>query len=113
MNIANKVQRIKENDQDYEFYPTTEDMVRAVFNDLQIHKRNGYKKLLDIGAGDGNLFHIWNKLIDERFPRNEYGYRPIMMDVVTQYYAIEKSTILLEYLPKEVITIGTDFLPIL
>ena len=104
-----KIEKIKNAGEDYNFYPTTKEMIRIVFDDAQNANLYKNQKLLDIGAGDGNLFSVWDQLIDEKFPRDEHGYRPNMMEVAQQYYAMEKSHTLLEYLPKNVVTVGTDF----
>lgn len=98
MNTATLVQQIKEAGQDFEFYPTTKEIVYRVWKGLGEY-RSGLK-ILDIGAGNGNFF----RLLEEC--EKEYG----KGNCPTYYkYAIEKSQILLSNLPADVFVIGTDF----
>ena len=55
MNINKIVTRLKEEDQDFEFYPTTDHMIDKINQDLQ------YGSILDIGCGNGNLKKLMNK----------------------------------------------------
>lgn len=107
-NFPEKLSRIKKDETDFEWYPTDSKMIEAVFKDVKTAMLSGCDKLLDIGAGDGNLFRMWDKLVDLYYPKDEHGYRPNWIYVPQKYYAIEKSHTLLEYLPKNIITIGTD-----
>lgn len=90
------VKQIKENNQDMEFYPTTDEILDTVR--VSIHKNNQSRhgdgvdsySLLDCGSGDGRVL---------RSIGHEHGDK----------YAIEKSTILLNELDKDTYVIGTDF----
>ena len=96
MSTTKLVKQIKENNQDFEWYATTDEILDTV--KASIHKSNktrfsdGIEKysLLDCGAGDGRVL---------RSIGHEYGDK----------YAIEKSTILLNELDKDTYVIGTDF----
>lgn len=85
--IRQIVAEIKENNQDFEFYPTTEDMLKVVAE----HIRRG--DILDIGAGNGGLKRYLDKI----------------GKLYKDYFAIEKSEILLNQLPEDVYVLGTDF----
>lgn len=93
---------LKNNGQDYEWYPTTEIMIDAVFRNC-----GEIKSMLDIGAGDGRVLERIDKLC---FVRNkeihEYNY-----DFCSQIdkYAIEKSMVHIENMPPDISIIGTDF----
>jgi len=78
------ITELKANDQDFEFYPTTAEIIRAV--DCNICPDCS---ILDVGAGRGDV------LVGLKKPRTRY--------------AIEKSQILLSRLPKDVFVVGTDF----
>ena len=94
------VQQIKEAGQDFEFYPTTREIVYRVWRGIGRDSR--HYNVLDIGAGNGNFF----RLLDEfnRTKQCEDCYRPSFTK-----YAIEKSQILISNLPADVFVIGTDF----
>lgn len=87
---------IKEQDQDFEWYPTTKDMLATVYNDMWLH--SVYFTLLDIGAGDGRVFDIIDGFSD-----NKNG-------AIETRYAIEKSKVLIDAMPKDVCIVGTDFM---
>jgi hypothetical protein len=97
------VQQLQDAGQDHEFYPTTQEIITALFNDLLSDTDDDGKpvppkpdahwsgSVLDIGAGNG-------KVLDAFAQR---GGGPL--------YAIEKSPILQQALPPEVFIIGADF----
>lgn len=80
-------------DQDFEWYPTTERMIDAVAKRI----RHDGGSLLDIGAGDGRVLAA---LATWREPRGEESRRKL--------YSIEKSAVLVQAQPEEVIPVGTD-----
>lgn len=92
------VKQLKEAGQDFEFYPTTKEIVFSVWRGLGDY-RSGLK-ILDIGAGNGNFF----RLLEECEKEYGKGHCPTY-----HKYAMEKSQILLSNLPSEVFVIGTDF----
>ena len=93
------VAEIKENGEDWEFYPTTAEIVRAfalyVKSWGRVRDDCGYNgSILDVGCGNGNFFQ--KLCADETFKNiGKYG--------------IEKSMILSEQLPDDVVLLGTDF----
>lgn len=91
--MKNLIQDIKDNNQDYEFYPTTQSMVDIIVD--KINQDSHYftiKSILDIGAGDGNFF--------KKIKNLKYD---------AEYYAIEKSEILYSQLPSNITLVGCDF----
>lgn len=88
---------LAENNQDFEWYPTTDEMLEEVY--CHINWR-GNTQILDIGCGLCGL----KKLIDRR---NKNKDKNNMRDY--DYFAIEKSEILLNKLPSDVYVLGTDF----
>jgi len=98
------LKQVKANGQDHEWYPTTEEIIRAMFNNIIEHKDASYThiSLLDIGAGNGKLFKTIEKLNDEQ----EKEENRVNLD---KKYAIEKSTTLINSLDKDIFVIGTDF----
>lgn len=82
---------VKEADQDFEWYPTTRKMVEAVSRHLDT---SSSCSILDIGAGDGRVL----KQLSSRFKTPEY----------VKLYAIEKSTVLIQAQPEDIIPVGTD-----
>src|SRR5574343_867888 len=123
MNTNTIVKELKENNQDFEFYPTSEEMLRVIYP----HLKN--EKVLDIGCGTCNFkrfmrkfsqedadFH--NMLEEEAFQRGEasgekyYKREKSAEDYekIKKYYVMEKSTIILGKLDDESICLGTDFI---
>ncbi len=91
----NVLQVVKDNDQDYEWYPTTKEMIEPIVQDLKDNDvYRGSTKLMDIGAGDGNVF----KLIKELYPNHHF-----------KKYAIEKSQILIDQMEPDIYVVGTEF----
>ncbi|MCE2688041.1 MAG: hypothetical protein LW595_05820 [Rickettsiales bacterium] len=52
--MKNLLDKLKENNQDFEFYPTNSRMIAKIYNHFS-RKLNG-STILDIGAGNGNFF---------------------------------------------------------
>lgn len=86
-NTRRLVAELKENNQDFEFYPTTPEMLEIVLQHL-----NQCDSILDIGCGDARLKQFLKD--KEREP---------------DYFGIEKSEILLNRMPADVYILGTDF----
>lgn len=88
-NTQQMVMRLKQADEDLEWYPTTNDMILAVQRWLPENAGS----IMDIGAGDGRvLVKLAEKCKDAKL------------------YGIELSTILVQAQPKEIIPVGTDVL---
>lgn len=87
------VEDLKASNQDFEWYPTTSDMLEAIQADAKSqiykHSENINLNVLDCGAGDGRALDFLAGKGDK--------------------YAIEKSTILLAQQARDVIPVGTDF----
>lgn len=85
------VEELKQNNQDFEFYPTTQPMIDLVKYRMK-SKRSGFNsiEILEIGCGDGRVISQLGEKGDKRF-------------------VIEKSQILLNQLPNDLIILGTDF----
>ena len=77
------IQEIKDNDQDFEFYPTTNEIINKINS---LHKEGS---ILDIGCGNGQTLMKF-----EGFDKK---------------YGIEKSDILIGRCDPSIIIIGTDF----
>ncbi len=96
-----KLSLLKENGEDFEWYPTTDEMIEVVFRSC-----GDISSILDIGAGDGRVleridklnFVVWSK------DHKDYEYRSTI-----DKYAIEKSLIHIENMPSDISIVGTDF----
>ncbi len=99
--MANLVQVLKEQEQDFEFYPTTDEIIHAMVRDLRLHRdhhwrshgRDQIHSVLDVGAGSGKVLSALKEYAD-----------------IHKLYAIEKSIVLCEQLPEDVFILGTDFM---
>ena len=98
MKFNQLVTTIKENNEDFEFYPTTQEIVNALQKHLKIYLSTKYYensriyKLLDIGCGNGSFF--------QKFCTDDFAH--------VQKFGIEKSNILAEQL-EDVVLLGSDF----
>ncbi len=87
------VDSLKENNQDFEWYPTTSEIIECVKKDidsLEFSYRH-INEILDIGAGDGRVLKELNSSGDKKI------------------YSIEKSEILRARQDKNIIPLGCDF----
>lgn len=91
------IQQLKDAGEDFEFYPTTDEIIARTARDLKT-MREGYRyrrpfdTLLDIGAGSGKVLRALGDAAE-----------------LSKLYAIEKSTVLCERLPANVFIVGADF----
>ena len=98
------VETLKENDQDFEFYPTTKAMLDIIYGDLYPKVKQTYNscKILDIGAGTCNFKKYLVDYINSIPESNHKGFG---------YYVIEKSQIMLNSygIDDNIFVLGTDF----
>ncbi|EQM95157.1 hypothetical protein OFAG_02253 [Oxalobacter formigenes HOxBLS] len=95
------IKKLKENDQDFELYPTTREMLDKIYQHMSLMRYSRTFKVLDIGCGTCNF----KKYFDEYNSKETSDYRKAWID----YYVIEKSKILIDRLPADAIIVGTDF----
>lgn len=79
---------LKNNSEDFEWYPTTEEMIKVIVDDC-----GGISSILDIGAGDGRVLNAFDRLETNHLDK----------------YAIEISPIHIENMPADISIVGTDF----
>lgn len=81
---------VKNSNQDFEWYPTTDEMIDIIKKDIENEEyRHRKNSILDCGAGDGRVLAAF-----EGFSK----------------YAIEKSLPLISAMPKEITIVGSDFM---
>lgn len=117
------IQELKENNQDFEFYPTTKEMIKTIY------RVASGEDWLDIGCGTCNFKRYFEELRIEqqaRYNAKETAFRNSYVECkgynydlqpkdcdkakhLGKYYVIEKSEILLQKLDKNTIVLGTDF----
>ena len=61
-NTLATVDQLKENNEDWEWFPTTNEMIEVIAQDLEkvnfvTHGWNDHRSFLDIGCGDGRVLH--------------------------------------------------------
>lgn len=81
------LEQVKAANEDFEWYPTTMRMIQLVASKMG----SNAKAILDIGAGDGRVLKILATKCTE-----------------AKLYAIEKSNVLIQAQPDDVIPVGTD-----
>lgn len=103
MSTNQLVKELRNANEDYEFYPTTNEQLDAINEDIQeilkTHYFNTDKtvKILDVGAGDGRSLISLGECL------SSLNNKPTL-------FAVEKSNIhIRSYLNKEISVIGTDF----
>lgn len=105
MSTAQMLSELKAAGQDFEWYPTTNEIIQKVAIDIKLkfnRSRNGIS-VLDIGAGDGRA------LIGIRSLCNAESDRSWESVSIANLFAIEKSTLHIANMPKDIVVIGTDF----
>lgn len=123
MSITALVKDLKAAGEDFEFYPTTKEMVNRIWEHcrtksvrlsrIQITTTGAFGDVLDIGCGTCN-FKRWIDAINKPLEvvtgtdRSRHVDRSKCVDI-SRYYVIEKSRILLDKLDAETIVLGTDF----
>jgi len=101
MTTASIVKQLKESDTDYEFYPTTIQMIEAFADYIKNNSDyNRLNRMLDVGCGNGNVFIKLDKVI-EKYDRSDVCF--------SERFGIEKSQILINELPNNVTLLGTEF----
>lgn len=106
MNTNNLVIKIKENNEDFEWYPTTEEIVDCFVDDLKKQDRfygyNKIKSILDIGCGNGSFFDKYEASVKKFADEND-----TMMNL--KFFGIEKSQTLINNIKNDVVILGTEF----
>lgn len=102
------VKEIKESGENYEWYPTTSEIVEVVAKWIATHGEMTHD-ILDIGCGNGGFFEKLDKT--QFFYVDDYKSENFHSKLSRNYtkYGIEKSCILAEQLPEDVILLGSDF----
>ena len=118
MTIRQLILDLKENQEDFEFYPTTKEMIKVIYDNVE-----NSTEWLDIGCGTCNFKKYFNEIGKERqeirkkqekiWQDNNYNdkFRPTVKEgkYISKYYVMEKSKILINKFDADTICIGTDF----
>mgnify|MGYP003308812354 CR=1 FL=1 len=117
MSTASLIKELKEAGEDYELYPTSPEMIKAIWE----HHRKPYSdgsgysikifgNVLDIGCGTCNFKKYVDEFNEPFVEKHSDGSRYRGDSVyINTYYVIEKSKILIDKLDPETIVLGTDF----
>ena len=91
-----QLRKVQAAGEDFEWYPTTAEIIAALKRDLSYTIRGDYHRgdhaFLDIGAGNGKVLSAVGDI-----------------EGIGQLYAIEKSHALIDLMPKEIFILGCDF----
>ena len=91
-----------ENNEETEFYPSTQEIVDKVAEWLST-SGSETQSILDIGCGNGSFF----EKLDNYFSKHKNHHSKLYSSY--KKYGIEKSNILAEQLPEDVVLLGSDF----
>ena len=134
MGTLQTIKNLKQANEDFEWYPTTREIIEAMYWDLlgkkvgeETYRAGGRRySMLDIGAGNCKVLNTIREIAEEqpllsekwtnhKGQENEYTHSRMESErfanrvFITKYMAIEKSTILTDLMPKETLVVGTDF----
>ena len=134
MGAVQTIKELKDAGQDFEWYPTTREIIEAMYWDLlgdkvgeEMHRANGKRyTMLDIGAGNGKVFNTIKEIAESQPLLDEYYYCKYSREdggksyrsenerfanriFISKYMAIEKSRILVDSMPKDTLVVGNDF----
>lgn len=111
--IGPLVKSLRQAGQDHEFYPTTDEIIRAMVRDIRnltdgYYRSDGkFASVLDIGAGNGKVLMALKAAAKaDQAKDRQCGESRLQLDT---FYAIEKSSILCRDLDPDILVIGTDF----
>jgi hypothetical protein len=129
-----KVEQLKDRGEDFEWFPTDQKMIDTIAKDIDdTHYSDRYSSregdLLDIGAGDGRVLLGIKKWFYRRNADVHHRWRTEDKEPITEeqlerlreestdsgwfradLFAIEKSSVHLQAMPKTITVIGTDFM---
>lgn len=98
--------------QDFEFYPTTQEIIRALARDLcgvsSENYREEYNSILDIGAGNGKVLLALRDYFTGDEVKNKFGNDAFRIRF-NALHAIEKSQVLCQQLDPSILIVGTEF----
>jgi len=112
MNTTALVEQLKAAGEDFEFYPTTREMIRMIWEHRWHKWEDGSPRIddfgtvLDIGCGTCN-FRKWVQEFNAEIAKEPDGGRHTVD--MHHYYVMEKSRILLDQLDPDIVVLGTDF----
>lgn len=105
------VEQLKSNGEDFEWYPTTQEIVNCLAKKIFTKRSYGhgeydckYNSVLDIGCGNGSFFEKIDRTEEQKASMSgDYG------RLLNKRFGIERSFVLCEQLPNDVVIIGSDF----
>lgn len=115
MGINQLILQLKENKEDFEYYPSSKEMLWEIYRVM-----GTAKNVLDIGCGTCNFKKYaeeFDELRQAKYLQDIDKYEKKLIDrypekpskIISKYYVIEKSKILIDKLDKDTIVLGTDF----
>ena len=102
------IQEIKSNDEDFEWYPTTFEIVDKIAAKMA-RSDSHIMSILDIGCGNGGFFEKLDRT--DHFYNDDWKHHNHNSKLSKHYskYGIEKSNILANELPDDIVLLGSDF----
>lgn len=104
-NFNKTLEEVKEAKQDFEWYPTTPEILDVICQEIikDESSKSSTLSILDIGAGNGSSLTYIKSKIDGKYGAYDNNY------IGSTLYAIEKSQVLINAMDKDLFIIGTDF----
>ena len=113
MSVNQLLREVKNAGEDYEWYPTTNEIIKALREDIfKTEKQNvPYPSIsiLDIGAGNGKVLSALKDMEREDIRLAEEREASVDTLSISEMYAIEKSQQLIGSIPDDIFVLGVDF----
>ena len=99
------IEELKEKKEDFEWYPTTDEMLRCVSRSIIGRLDKYHISILDIGAGNGSALNKLQNFLQQKKRRDDDSslYK-------VEKFAIEKSQTLISNMNNDIFILGTDFM---
>lgn len=102
------VAQLKDSGQDFEWYPTTREIISRLYQELTLLQDRSVS-VLDCGAGNGKVFYELEQCRLTALQSPDRATKNLADNLSITKYAIEKARPLLDSLPPDVFVVGTDF----
>jgi len=113
MSINQLLTAVKAAGEDFEWYPTTFEIIQALRDDILAQMKSGYNyptvSIMDVGAGNGKVLSALKEMERRDVAEANKENRQAETLSISQMYAIEKSQTLINAMPDDIYILGSEF----